>query len=257
MAAVCVCLKMILGIQGMAFSDFPLGSKCMCLNSCALCSLGVTNYPRKAKKKAAREEKTAVCVISCCKAKKRREYFIAQRPATGLNPVYIFVLATCRDVLTCVMFSEGLLAGLWEFPSIQIPPEVSYGKQKEAMDGVLHEKYGLASSHLNQRRFLGEVIAMHRNLCYSSDCMCIWAFGMFPGCAYLLPHSSNLCCGDSRIILITSAWSDWWKMGDWGGVSHCSHLHGNEEGLQDAGCQRQNCSCGWFLHNLLQSLNQS
>ncbi|CAG2184892.1 mutY [Mytilus edulis] len=59
-----------------------------CIDSCPLCiqssevwdsSLGVQNYPRKGKKKAAREEQTKVCIV-CKKNKSEALYCIVQRP---------------------------------------------------------------------------------------------------------------------------------------------------------------------------------
>ncbi|KAL4235873.1 hypothetical protein ACF0H5_004262 [Mactra antiquata] len=70
-------------------------------DNCVLClpdtevydsSLGVMNYPRKGKKKQAREESTLVCII-CKKTENEDAFVITQRP------------------------EKGLLAGLWEFPS--------------------------------------------------------------------------------------------------------------------------------------------
>jgi hypothetical protein len=46
-------------------------------------SSGVENLPRKEKKKAARVERTAVCIL-CCKGNSGcKEFFIVQRPASG------------------------------------------------------------------------------------------------------------------------------------------------------------------------------
>ncbi|CAC5394933.1 mutY [Mytilus coruscus] len=80
-----------------------------CIDSCPLCiqsseewdsSLGVQNYPRKGKKKAAREEQTKVCIL-CKKNKTQALYCIVQRP------------------------QKGLLAGLWEFPSLKLDGDSS------------------------------------------------------------------------------------------------------------------------------------
>lgn len=55
----------------------------------------VTRYPRKVIKKAARPEDTAVCIVDRILPKSgQREYLLVQRPA------------------------NGLLGGLWEFPSV-------------------------------------------------------------------------------------------------------------------------------------------
>ncbi|KAK3089482.1 hypothetical protein FSP39_003963 [Pinctada imbricata] len=61
-------------------------------------SLGVQNYPRKGKKKAAREEVTDVCIVCQRCSSGGNKYLIVQRP------------------------SKGLLAGLWEFPSLVRDP---------------------------------------------------------------------------------------------------------------------------------------
>ena len=49
----------------------------------SLCSLGVQNFPRKAKKKAAREQTSTVCVV--CKVCKggQQSFLIMQRPEKG------------------------------------------------------------------------------------------------------------------------------------------------------------------------------
>ena len=53
------------------------------LTKFCLFSLGVMNYPRKGKKKSAREERTAVCVL-CRKSEGEDQYFIVQRPQKGM-----------------------------------------------------------------------------------------------------------------------------------------------------------------------------
>ncbi len=46
-------------------------------------SLGVQNFPRKGRKKASRDEKTVVCVLSRKCADGDEEYLITQRPEKG------------------------------------------------------------------------------------------------------------------------------------------------------------------------------
>ena len=54
-------------------------------------SLGVQNYPRKGKKKAAREERTRVCVV--CKKKNTTTYYcIVQRPEKGKFILLYFII---------------------------------------------------------------------------------------------------------------------------------------------------------------------
>ena len=45
--------------------------------------MGVCNYPRKGKKKAARKEHTLVCIAHAANNENKTHYFIRQRPAKG------------------------------------------------------------------------------------------------------------------------------------------------------------------------------
>ncbi|KAI8577758.1 hypothetical protein K450DRAFT_250689 [Umbelopsis ramanniana AG] len=62
--------------------------------------LSVTRYPRKAVKKAPREEECAVCIVE-------------KKPADSKNPLDSKFLLVKRP-------KTGLLAGLWEFPSVEL-----------------------------------------------------------------------------------------------------------------------------------------
>uniref|UniRef100_A0A8D0EKU2 Adenine DNA glycosylase n=1 Tax=Strix occidentalis caurina TaxID=311401 RepID=A0A8D0EKU2_STROC len=92
-----------------------------CVGGCPLCppatepwdsSLGVTNFPRKAAKKQPRVVKTATCVLERRGCHGAPEYLIVQRP------------------------NSGLLAGLWEFPSLLL----AQGLQEEKQLGALVER---------------------------------------------------------------------------------------------------------------------
>ncbi|XP_044298095.1 adenine DNA glycosylase isoform X2 [Varanus komodoensis] len=109
--------------------------------NCSLClppsepwepSLGVTNFPRKTTKKQPRIECTATCVLQrgCCD--QQPEYLIVQRP------------------------SSGLLAGLWEFPSLLLKPG-HQNQQKAALASHLQTWVGIdvAVGHLQP---VGEVL---------------------------------------------------------------------------------------------------
>lgn len=61
-------------------------------------TLGVTNFPRKASRRPPREEYSATCVLEQPKALGGARILLVQRP------------------------SSGLLAGLWEFPSVTVDP---------------------------------------------------------------------------------------------------------------------------------------
>ncbi|XP_071897830.1 adenine DNA glycosylase isoform X2 [Anas platyrhynchos] len=96
-------------------------------------SLGVTNFPRKAAKKQPRVEQTATCVLERRGHRGALEYLIVQRP------------------------SSGLLAGLWEFPSVPLAPGLQQEQQREVLQDHLQAWTGqpVAAGSL---RFMGEVV---------------------------------------------------------------------------------------------------
>ncbi|XP_052059570.1 adenine DNA glycosylase-like [Mytilus californianus] len=116
-----------------------------CVDSCPLCiqsnevwdsSLGVQNYPRKGKKKAAREEQTKVCIL-CKKNKSEALYCIVQRP------------------------QKGLLAGLWEFPSVKIDKD----HPKEASpQQLLVDSCGLHVDTVASTCHVGEVVHLFSHI---------------------------------------------------------------------------------------------
>lgn len=141
------------------------------LDGCVLClpksevydqSLGVMNYPRKAKKKAAREETAIVCVV-CKKAKnKDDEFLITQRP------------------------EKGLLAGLWEFPS-HLTSDYSL---MDMSDINILKKHGVVLKNEWTTQLCGEVVHIfshihhtydiqsltvdEENITITEDCRCKW-----------------------------------------------------------------------------------
>ncbi|KAM6397170.1 adenine DNA glycosylase isoform 1-T1 [Pluvialis apricaria] len=96
-------------------------------------SLGVTNFPRKAAKKQPRVARTATCVLERRGCHGAPEYLIVQRP------------------------SSGLLAGLWEFPSLPLAQGLQEEKQREALADHLRAWTGwpVVAGGL---RFIGEVV---------------------------------------------------------------------------------------------------
>ncbi|XP_065513867.1 adenine DNA glycosylase isoform X1 [Caloenas nicobarica] len=96
-------------------------------------SLGVTNFPRKAVKKQPRVARTATCVLERRGCHGALEYLIVQRP------------------------SSGLLAGLWEFPSLLLAQGLQEEKQREVLADHLQTRMGwpVAAGDL---QFIGEVI---------------------------------------------------------------------------------------------------
>ncbi|XP_043857446.1 adenine DNA glycosylase [Dromiciops gliroides] len=92
--------------------------------------LGVTNFPRQPARKAPREQRTAVCVLQRL-GSESSHFLLVQRP------------------------SSGLLAGLWEFPSV--PAEGSESIQRRALGKALRLWVG-GPLALRSLRCLGEVV---------------------------------------------------------------------------------------------------
>ncbi|XP_015928760.1 adenine DNA glycosylase [Parasteatoda tepidariorum] len=91
----------------------------------------VTAYPRKVEKKSAREEKVNVIVI-----KNKNKYFVVKRP------------------------EKGLLAGLWEFPSIVMPEVPS-----DSIDvNVFMKELGIPNCLLSSKQHVGEVIHLFSHI---------------------------------------------------------------------------------------------
>ncbi|XP_054458782.1 adenine DNA glycosylase [Anoplopoma fimbria] len=113
-----------------------------CTNSetCPLCpsepwddELGVQNFPRKPAKKPPRVERTLTCVVIRPGEDGEEEYLLTQRP------------------------NKGLLAGLWEFPSLLQGEKSSDVKEKRALCTQIS---GLLGTHLAESLFqyVGEVV---------------------------------------------------------------------------------------------------
>uniref|UniRef100_A0A3Q4HAQ9 Adenine DNA glycosylase n=1 Tax=Neolamprologus brichardi TaxID=32507 RepID=A0A3Q4HAQ9_NEOBR len=119
------------------------GMLCVCTaNSvtCPLCpsepwddELGVQNFPRKPSKKPPRVERTLTCVVKRPGDDGEERFLLIQRP------------------------SKGLLAGLWEFPSLLLEVENSEKKQKGAL---CEEISRILGTHLtgNLFQYVGEVV---------------------------------------------------------------------------------------------------
>ncbi|XP_047395828.1 adenine DNA glycosylase isoform X2 [Sciurus carolinensis] len=92
-------------------------------------TLGVVNFPRKASRRPPREEYSATCVLEQPRALGGAQILLVQRP------------------------NSGLLAGLWEFPSVTVEPSGQH--QCKALLQKLQSWTGpLPATHL---QYLGEV----------------------------------------------------------------------------------------------------
>ncbi|KAG8555087.1 hypothetical protein GDO81_017579 [Engystomops pustulosus] len=126
--------------QDVSISDIE---ECAAAASCPLClqsgdhwdcSLGVTNYPRKSAKKPSREEQTVTCVWERFGEQGDPEYLLVQRP------------------------QKGLLAGMWEFPSVLLEKATTAGEREEILCGRLREVTGSNISVIKDLQLVGEVI---------------------------------------------------------------------------------------------------
>uniref|UniRef100_A0A673J152 Adenine DNA glycosylase n=1 Tax=Sinocyclocheilus rhinocerous TaxID=307959 RepID=A0A673J152_9TELE len=121
-------------------TSVPDIENCLVASSCDLClsedwdpQLGVQNYPRKPVKKAPRVEQTLTCIVERQRAGEEMEYLLTQRP------------------------SKGLLAGMWELPSMLLEADVSENKYKDMICDMMQK---LLETSIDARavQFVGEVV---------------------------------------------------------------------------------------------------
>ncbi|KAB1209945.1 A/G-specific adenine DNA glycosylase [Morella rubra] len=89
-------------------------------------SVLVTNFPVKGVKVKQRHDFSAVCVV---------ELLGGEKTLGGNQTDSTFLLVKRPD--------EGLLAGLWEFPSVLLDGEANLGTRREAVDRFLGKNFGL------------------------------------------------------------------------------------------------------------------
>ncbi|XP_030553300.1 adenine DNA glycosylase [Rhodamnia argentea] len=92
-------------------------------------SVTVTDYPSKGVKTKQREEFSAVCVVQILRGE---DAFASDSSESG------YLLVKRPD--------EGLLAGLWEFPSVMLKDEADSDARREAIDHFLEQSFGLNST---------------------------------------------------------------------------------------------------------------
>ncbi|XP_047655834.1 adenine DNA glycosylase isoform X1 [Tachysurus fulvidraco] len=116
----------------------PDVENCASTGACNLClsedwnsEIGVQNFPRKPVKKAPRVERTLVCVLrQRCGGDGETRYLLTQRP------------------------SKGLLAGMWELPSMLLEEGVSEKKHRDTLSAEVKRIVGAAPESL---QYVGEV----------------------------------------------------------------------------------------------------
>ncbi|XP_031642219.1 adenine DNA glycosylase isoform X2 [Oncorhynchus kisutch] len=130
----------LLGKLNRVPASLPDVEDCVTSGTCNLCptepwdsQLGVLNFPRKPVKKAPRVERTLTCVASRPGAGGDVEYLLTQRP------------------------SKGLLAGMWEFPSLLLEGENSEMKQRGALCAGVERLLGVRLDN-GLLQYVGEVV---------------------------------------------------------------------------------------------------
>ena len=110
------------------------------IEECDLClqssqwdvSLGVCNYPQKAKKKQAKEETLAVVIVER-DSEDSVQYLTVQRPKTGL------------------------LAGLWEFPNLKVESNLTTSKMFSYLVDSVESELGITLQGVECQTSIGEV----------------------------------------------------------------------------------------------------
>ncbi|XP_047199019.1 adenine DNA glycosylase isoform X2 [Hippoglossus stenolepis] len=135
--------KKLLGKLGGKTSSLPDIEECVISGTCRLCpsepwdnALGVHNFPRKPAKKAPRVERTLTCVVIRRGDEGEDEYLLKQRP------------------------DKGLLAGLWEFPSLLLEEESSEMKQKRALCAVISRMLGTSVTE-TLLQHIGDIVKLY------------------------------------------------------------------------------------------------
>ncbi|XP_076857400.1 uncharacterized protein LOC143511708 [Brachyhypopomus gauderio] len=109
-------------------------SRCeLCLSEDWASDLGVQNYPRRPVKKAPRVQRTLVCVLERQETKVETLYLLTKRPNTGL------------------------LAGMWELPSVLLEEGIPEEKHRTLLSAEVQRILGTSPDE-ESFQYLGEVI---------------------------------------------------------------------------------------------------
>ncbi|KAI7868937.1 DNA glycosylase [Spinellus fusiger] len=112
----------------------------------------VTRYPFKSAKKPPKDEECGVSIVEWRQLGKEPLFLISKRPDTGKSFFFFF--------------NAGLLAGLWEFPTLELSGETDYKERSEKATVFLKECYSIDLAHVNQleRKDLSNVIHLFSHI---------------------------------------------------------------------------------------------
>ncbi|CAA7400400.1 unnamed protein product [Spirodela intermedia] len=118
-------------------SSCPVSGQCLALSlSKKLESAEVTDYPKKALKPKQRQDFAAVCVLE-----------IVQESDLGALKTRNYKKLRVNDYKKSLLLikrpEEGLLAGLWEFPTVLLAAGADQAARREAVDRYLTESLGV------------------------------------------------------------------------------------------------------------------
>ncbi|XP_078441621.1 hhH-GPD base excision DNA repair family protein [Wolffia australiana] len=121
-------------------SSCPVSDQCLALSlSKKFESAEVTDYPKKAIKPKQRQDFAAVCVLEIVKDSDRRAIESKNYKNLKANNYEKSLVLLKRP-------SEGLLAGLWEFPMVLVSEGDDQDARREAVDQYLSKSLGLSSA---------------------------------------------------------------------------------------------------------------
>ncbi|XP_072294178.1 A/G-specific adenine DNA glycosylase [Eucyclogobius newberryi] len=127
-------------------SSVPDIEECVDSDACVLCpsepwenELGVMNFPRKPAKKPPRVERTLTCLVVRRRGDGQDEYLLTQRP------------------------SKGLLAGLWQFPSVLEVENADFEQKRALLCSEICRILGTGFSE-NHIQFVGEVVHLFSHI---------------------------------------------------------------------------------------------
>lgn len=112
------------------------------------------NYPRKPVKKAPRVEKTLTCIVQRQRGQET-EYLLTQRPSKGKTHEFEsdkFLL----EIIPVCFSSAGLLAGMWELPSMVLESDLSENKHGDLLCTMM-QRFLDTSLGTDSFQFVGEV----------------------------------------------------------------------------------------------------